>query len=204
MEISCEKCPFWAVFLIGTTHTKLAQNKYSSQTPLLKAGAASGFQRTVLPPWFKRDSWWVRPLVSAVLFSVLCSLVGNWIWPCGLCCPNLQSSPHFSQRWLIFGDIRGTKTVWFLMLMKDPSALSSINVNKYFPQPRSIRIKDGKKTDTGKRKNQLVQSFAKKGVGRWRRSSEGKIGLSRWMNNEACFLCFKGKGGKWSYIVCVI
>lgn len=29
--------------------------------------------------------------------------------------------------------------------MKDPSALSSINVNKYFPQPRSIRIKDGKK-----------------------------------------------------------
>lgn len=28
--------------------------------------------------------------------------------------------------------------------MKDPSAPSSINVNKYFPQPRSIRIKDGK------------------------------------------------------------
>lgn len=51
--------------------------------------------------------------------------------------------------------------------MKDPSALSSINVNKYFPQPRSIRIKDGekKKADSGKRKNQLVESFAKKGVG---------------------------------------
>ena len=27
--------------------------------------------------------------------------------------------------------------------MKDPSAPSSINVNKYFPQPRSIRIKGG-------------------------------------------------------------
>lgn len=29
--------------------------------------------------------------------------------------------------------------------MKDPSALSSINVNKYFPQPRSIRIKGGER-----------------------------------------------------------
>lgn len=29
--------------------------------------------------------------------------------------------------------------------MKDPSAPSSINVNKYFPQPRSIRIKDGER-----------------------------------------------------------
>ena len=61
--------------------------------------------------------------------------------------------------------------------MKDPSAPSSINVNKYFPQPRSIRIKDGKKkADRGKRKNQLVESFAKKGVGSWWMGRGGRKG----------------------------
>ena len=51
--------------------------------------------------------------------------------------------------------------------MKDPSAPSSINVNKYFPQPRSIRIEGGGAGGGGwKRKNQLVESFAKKGGGR--------------------------------------
>lgn len=52
--------------------------------------------------------------------------------------------------------------------MKGPSALSSINVKKYFPQPKSIRIKvggGGGWLDRGRRKNQLVESFAKKGVG---------------------------------------
>lgn len=54
--------------------------------------------------------------------------------------------------------------------MKDPSAPSSINVNKYFPQLRSITIKDavkGKKKrerESRQRKNQLVESFAKKRV----------------------------------------
>lgn len=36
--------------------------------------------------------------------------------------------------------------------MKDPSAPSSINVNKYFPQPRSIRIKDGEREREGEKK----------------------------------------------------
>lgn len=65
--------------------------------------------------------------------------------------------------------------------MKDPSALSSINVNKYFPQPRSMRIKDreGGKADRGKRKNQLVESFAKNEVGGWRWERGYKGGENR-------------------------
>lgn len=43
----------------------------------------------------------------------------------------------------------------------------------------------------------MVESFAKKGVGRWWRGRGGrkgeKTGLSSWVNNEACFLFFKGK-----------
>lgn len=85
--------------------------------------------------------------------------------------------------------------------MKDPSALSSINVNKYFPQPRSIRIKGGgrrwKEEGKRKKKNQLVESFAQKGkgvVGEEEGMEVGKIGLSSWVSNEACFLCFKGRG----------
>lgn len=139
-----------------------------------------------------------------VYFSVLYSVVGKWVWPLGLYCPNLQSSLHFSHWWLIFGDIGGTKTVWVLTLMKDPSALSSINVNKYFPQPRSIRIKDGKKRQTEERgKINWSRALLKRGWGGMvvgEKGVEGKKkkrrGLSGWVNNEACFQCFKGRGEK--------
>jgi len=51
--------------------------------------------------------------------------------------------------------------------MKDPSGPSWIDVNKYFPQPRSMRIesKRGKRRRRkGRGKNQLVERFAKKTV----------------------------------------
>lgn len=88
--------------------------------------------------------------------------------------------------------------------MKDPSALSSINVNKYFPQPRSIRIKDGEKRQTEERgKINWSRALLKRGWGGMvvgEKGVEGKKkkrrGLSGWVNNEACFQCFKGRGEK--------
>lgn len=83
-------------------------------------------------------------------------------------------------------------------------------------QPRHIGIKArlGRKKKKEKRnelensrgKNQLVESFAKKDVGGG--GGAGEIGLSSWMNNEACFQHFKGKGekatAKLRYVLCVI
>lgn len=73
--------------------------------------------------------------------------------------------------------------------MKDPSA-SPINVNKYFPQPTSIRIKEAL-MERESEKNQLVGSFAQK-------TEEGeKYNLSSTLNNEACFQQnIEGRGGK--------
>lgn len=68
--------------------------------------------------------------------------------------------------------------------------------------PEALESRTGKKkkkeTDTGKRKNQLVESFAKKRVGRHGGWGDGGWGggLSGWVNNEACFQCFKGRGEK--------
>lgn len=47
--------------------------------------------------------------------------------------------------------------------MKDPSAPSSINVNKYFPQLRSITIKDAVK---GKKKEREREQTEEKSIGR--------------------------------------
>lgn len=51
-----------------------------------------------------------------------------------------------------------------------------------------------------------TRAFAKKGSGEPVVVEEGEIGLSRWMNNEACFQHFKGKGEKETvklrYVLC--
>lgn len=93
--------------------------------------------------------------------------------------------------------------------MKDPSALSSINVNKYFPQPRSIRIKGKGKTHThtqrkaeeGRKKKSIGRELCLKGGGVVMVVGEEgvealKIGLPSWVNNETCFLCFKGRNSE--------
>lgn len=64
----------------------------------------------------------------------------------GLYYPDLQSSPHFSHWWLIFGVTGGTSCD----ACERPT--SPINVNKYFPQPSGIWMKDmvGREKSRGK------------------------------------------------------
>lgn len=80
--------------------------------------------------------------------------------------------------------------------MKRP--VSSINVSKYFPQPRKTGIKDGR-GEGSRGKINWLRALLKRGWGGGGGGGVGRgwgVGLSGWMNNGACLQHFKGKGEK--------
>lgn len=75
---------------------------------------------------------------------------------------------------------------------------SAADANKYFPQARSAGMKaggEGKRGSRGRRKK-INWSRAFSITGACGGGGGGEMGLSRRMNNEACFQHFKGKGGE--------
>lgn len=99
---------------------------------------------------------WVRLLVSGVYYYCFLSCRKmSLAFLTGCIGPNLQSGHFFffpfpAADWYLEPSV-GQKQFWVLTLMKDPSPRPQIDVNKYFPQPRSIRIKARRKGGRGEK-----------------------------------------------------
>lgn len=112
----------------------------------------------------------VRLLSWCILFCSLSPCRKISLASLGFIALHLQSGPHSSHWWLIFGDIGGTKTVWVPTLVKDRHRRSMwINISH---SPGAFEIRDGVWGGEGEEKStgkiNWLRALRKRSWWRWR------------------------------------